>query len=137
LPVANVLTSVIDATPAPPALPAAVTLSGTDSTFDMTYTRRGTGALRVVHGDVEYGPHSVFLYLTSQTPTIIQQEALLPPAHLDLVFDKATGRLTAGEEVSSYFVRLSDYASAAGISEEGLQDRIQGHLTAVFSSGSC
>ncbi|HEX8904684.1 MAG TPA: hypothetical protein VF771_07565, partial [Longimicrobiaceae bacterium] len=88
-------------------------------------------------GDVEFGGHSVFLFLTSQSPTIVQQEALLPPSHLDLVFDAGARRLTAGAEVSGYYVRRSDYARAAGISEEGLQDRILGHITAMLSEGSC
>ncbi|HEX6746230.1 MAG TPA: hypothetical protein VF092_02865 [Longimicrobium sp.] len=137
IPAADLLTSVIDTTSGPGRVGASLTLSGAAPQFEMVYAARTSGTLRQVRGDVEFGEHSVFLFLTSQSPTIIQQEALLPPAHLDLVFDAPARRLTAGDEVSSYFVRRSDYARAAGISEEGLQDRIQGHVTATFSEGPC
>lgn len=137
IPSVDLLASVIDTDPAPPGQGASLTLSGVAPEFEMVYTRRGGGPLRQVRGDMEFGDGSVFLYLTSQSPTIIQQEALLPPYHLDLVFHASPRRLTAGDEVGSYFVRRSDYTAAAGISEEGLQDRIQGHVTASFSAGSC
>jgi len=136
LPSVDLLARVIDANPAPPAQGASLTLSGVAAEFEMVYTHRN-GQLRQVRGDVEYGTGSVFLYLTSQSPTIVQEEALLPPGHLDLVFSGAPRRLTAGTEVGSYYVRRSDYTRAAGISEEGLQDRIQGHVTASFSAEAC
>ena len=137
LPAVDLLARVIDASPAPPAQGASVTLSGAAPEFEIVYTHRGDALLRQARGDVEFGSGSVFLYLTSQTPTIIQQEALLPPGHLDLVFHASPRRLTAGDEVSAYFVRRSDYTHAAGISEEGLSDRIQGHVTAMFSADAC
>ena len=62
---------------------------------------------------------------------------LLPPAHLDLVFHPASRRLTAGSEVSAYAVRRQDYARAAGITAEGLQERIYGHITAEFAQDAC
>ena len=136
LPPVDLLATVIDASPAPPAQGASLTLSGVAAEFELVYTHRN-GVLRQVRGDVEYGTGSVFLYLTSQSPTIIQQEALLPQGHLDLVFSAAPRRLSAGTEVSSYTVRRLDYTRAAGISEEGLQDRIQGHVTASFSADGC
>lgn len=137
IPTADLLTSVIDTSAGPGKAAATLTLSGSAPQFEVDYTHRGDGVLRQVRGDVEFGGHSVFLFLTSQSPTIIQQEALLPPSHLDLVFDAASKRLTAGSEVSAYYVRRSDYAHAAGISEEGLQDRILGHVTAVLSASPC
>jgi len=137
LPAVDLLARVIDPAPAAPAQGASLTLSGAAPEFELVYTRRGDGALRQVRGDVEFGTGSVFLYLTSQSPTIVQQEALLPPNHLDLVFDAATRTLTAGDEVSGYYVRTSDYTRAAGISSEGLQDRILGHVTASFAAGAC
>ena len=137
LPAVDLLARVIDAAPAPPGQGASLTLSGVAPEFEMVYTRRGAGTLRQVRGDMEFGDGSVFLYITSQSPTIIQQEALLPPNHLDLVFHASPRRLTAGDEVSSYYVRRSDYTTAAGISDEGLQDRILGHVTASFSEGTC
>jgi hypothetical protein len=137
IPAVDLLARVIDASPTPPAQGASLTLSGAAPQFEMVYTHRGDDLLRQVRGDVEFGSGSVFLYLTSQSPTIIQQEALLPPNHLDLVFHASPRRLTAGDEVSAYFVRRSDYTHAAGISEEGLADRIQGHVTATFSADGC
>jgi hypothetical protein len=137
LPSVDVLARVVDAAPPPPSPGASLTLSGIAPEFDLVYTRRGSGSLRQVQGDVEFGENSVFLYLTSRSPTIIQQEALLPPNHLDLVYDGRTLQLTAGDEVSAYYVRRSDYTLAAGISEEGLQDRILGHVQARFARGSC
>lgn len=137
LPAVDLLARVIDPAPTPPAPGASLTLSGAAPAFELVYSHRGDAALRQVRGDVEFGRSSVFLYLTSQSPTIVQQEALLPPDHLDLVFHGSPRRLTAGDEVSGYYVRLSDYTSAAGISGEGLQDRILGHLTASFSADAC
>lgn len=136
LPSVDLLANVIDANPTPPAQGASLTLSGVAAEFELVYTHRN-GTLRQVRGDVEYGTGSVFLYLTSQSPTVIQQEALLPPGHLDLVFSAAPRRLSAGNEVSSYYVRRSDYTDAAGISGEGLQNQIQGHVTASFSAEGC
>ena len=137
LPAVDLLARVIDPAPAPPAQGASLTLSGAAPEFELVYSHRGDAVLRQVRGDMEFGTGSVFLYLTSQSPTIVQQEALLPPNHLDLVFHASPRRLTAGDEVSSYYVRRSDYTSAAGISEEGLQDRITGHVAAVFAEGTC
>jgi hypothetical protein len=125
LPAVDLLTRVIDPAPAPPGQGASLTLSGAAPEFELVYSHRGDGALRQVRGDMEFGAGSVFLYLTSQSPTIIQQEALLPPNHLDLVFHPSPRRLTAGDEVGAYYVRTSDYTRAAGISGEGLQDHIK------------
>jgi len=137
LPAVDLLARVVDPAPAPPAQGASLTLSGVAPEFELVYAHHGDGVLRQVRGDMEFGTGSVFLYLTSQSPTIVQQEALLPPNHLDLVFHASPRRLTAGDEVSSYYVRRSDYTSAAGISEEGLQDRILGHVSASFSVDAC
>lgn len=137
LPAADVLARVMDVAP-PPGQPApSISLSGAAPEFDLVYVRRGDGALQQLRGDVEYGRTSVFLYPHSQAASLIALEALLPPAHLDLVFHPATRTLTAGDEVSAYAVRRQDYARAAGISAEGLQERIHGHITAVLSEGSC
>jgi hypothetical protein len=131
LPEADVLARVMEAAP-----PPAVTLSGTAPEFELAYVRRGGEGQRL-QGDVEFGAGSVFLYLHSQTASVIPLEMLLPPSHLDLVFHPAERRLTAGTEVSSYTVRRQDYARAAGISPEGLQERIRGHVTAQLAEGGC
>jgi hypothetical protein len=137
LPQVDLLRSVIDT--APPASKTAprLVLSGAVPEFDLAYTRRGDGVVQHATGDVEFGGHSVFLYLNSRVPTSIQTESLLPQGHLDLVYAAATHRLSAGDEVSAYWVRRSDYTHASGVSEEGLQDRIYGHVSATFSAGGC
>ncbi|MDB4949550.1 MAG: hypothetical protein JWM27_2199 [Gemmatimonadetes bacterium] len=137
LPAVDLLARVID--PAPPAgKPDPVLhLSGTAPRFDLAYTRRADGFAQRAEGGVEFGGSSVFLYLTSDVPTSIQTESLLPQGHLDLVFHPATRRLTAGDEVSVYWVRRSDYTAASGFPAEALQDRIYGHVTASFDAGAC
>ena len=137
LPVADVLAAVMEASPAAPLPPPVITLSGTGPEFELVYTRRRDGTVQHLRGDMEFGPRSVFLYPASRAPTLIPFETLLPPVHLDLVFHPAAGRLTAGNEVSGYYVRRGDYARAAGIPVEGLQDRIFGHVTAVLARDGC
>lgn len=137
LPAADVLAAVMVANPAPPLPPPSITLSGAAAEFELVYTRRGDGAVQRVRGDVEFGAGSVFLYLNSQVPTRVPFEALLPQGHLDLVFHAASGRLTAGDEVSAYWVRRGDYAAATGMDADALQDRIYGHIDAVFARDGC
>lgn len=137
LPAADVLGAVMTADPPPPLAPPSLTLSGAAPGFELVYTRRGDGVTQRLRGDVEFGSGSVFLYVGSRGPSVVPFEALLPPGHLDLVFHAATGRLTAGEEVSAYSVRRRDYAAAAGLDEDGLRDRIPGHITAVFARNGC
>jgi hypothetical protein len=137
LPIADVLASVMDVHPPSPLPPPSITLSAAAPEFELVYTRRVDGALQRLRGDVEFGGRSVFLYPNSQAPTLIPFEALLPQGHLDLVFHAATGRLTAGDEVSAYSVRRHDYAAAAGMDESGLQDRIFGHVTATLARDGC
>jgi hypothetical protein len=132
LPEADVLARVMDGVPVP-----TLTLLGTAPEFELAYARRGEAAVQRLRGDVELGAGSVFLYPSSQTASLAALETLLPPAHLDLVFHPATRRLTAGSEVSAYWVRRQDYARAAGITAEGLQERISGHITAELAEGSC
>ena len=137
LPAADVLKAVMIADPRAPLPPPSITLSGVAPEFEFVYTRHRDGAARRLRGDVEFGTGSVILYVNSRAPTVVPFETLLPQGHLDLVFHAASGRMTAGEEVSAYSVRRRDYAAAAGIAEEGLQDRIVGHITAAFARDAC
>ena len=137
LPAADVLNAVMIADPPAPLPPPSITLSGVAPEFDLVYTRRRDGAAQRLDGDVEFGTGSVFLYLNSRAPTLVPFETLLPPGHLDLVFHAAAGRMTAGGEVSAYYVRRRDYAAAAGIPEEGLQERIVGHISAALARDGC
>jgi hypothetical protein len=137
LPQVDLLATVIDASPAAPKPAPTLVLSATTAEFDLSYTRRGDGVVQHATGDVEFGGRSVFLFLNSRIPTSIQTEALLPQGHLDLVYTAATHHLSAGDEVGAYWVRRSDYTHASGVSEEGLQDRIYGHVGATFSAAGC
>ncbi|HYR12229.1 MAG TPA: hypothetical protein VEQ60_30865 [Longimicrobium sp.] len=137
LPPADVLGAVMVADPPPPLAPPSLTLGGAAPGFELAYTRRRDGTTQRLHGEVEFGTGSVFLYVGSGGPSVVPFEALLPPWHLDLVFHAATGRLTAGEEVSAYSVHRRDYAAATGVDEDGLRDRISGHVTAVFARNGC
>jgi hypothetical protein len=132
LPEADVVARVMAGVPVP-----TLTLSGTAPEFELAYARQGESAVQRLRGDVEFGSGSVFLYPNSQTASVVALETLLPPAHLDLVFHPASRRLTAGSEVSAYAVRRQDYARAAGITSEGLQERIYGHITAELAQDAC
>ncbi|HEU0055459.1 MAG TPA: hypothetical protein VFQ39_19865 [Longimicrobium sp.] len=136
LPVADLLQGVVQRTPpAGKPLPT-LTLSPSSAQYELVYTRKSDNFLQQLRGTVEYGDNSVFLNVGAAS-AIVPQELLLPPSHLDLVFSTAPKRLSAGVEVSQYSVRREDYARAAGITEEGLAQRIFGHLSAGFAEGDC
>ncbi|HEX5726051.1 MAG TPA: hypothetical protein VFX98_11335 [Longimicrobiaceae bacterium] len=137
LPPANLLERIIDTTPPVGRPGPSVALSGDAAVFDLVYTRQGNNFLQQLRGEMEFGENSVFLRMFQGGPAVgIPAELLLPP-HLDLVFSATPRRLTAGEEVSGYSVARADYARAAGISEDNLAPRINGHVTALFSAEGC
>ncbi|HWK88646.1 MAG TPA: hypothetical protein VNP72_01575 [Longimicrobium sp.] len=138
LPVADLLQRVIETAPQGGRPGPSVALSSSAPRFDLVYTHRGDNFVRQIDGEVEFGQNSVFLrmYTGSSAPGV-PAELLMPP-HLDLVYTSSgPRRLTAGTEVSGYNVNRADYARAAGITEEGLQPRIFGHVTALFSAQGC
>lgn len=137
LPVADLMTAVID--PSPPAgkLAPSLTLAPDADRFQLAYTRRSNGFTQLLTNEVDYGRRSATLELASEEGTTVQRELLLPEGALELDYDEATRRFEAPAGVPGHYVRRSDYARAAGITEEGLQERIFGRLTGTFARGSC
>ena len=121
----------------PPATRPRPSLSLSSRSFDLTYTRKTDNFLQQLRSTYELGTNQVALRIYSgETPTAIAAELLLPQV-VALRFAASPKRLTADGNGFIYTVRRADYARAAGISEEGLQDRINGRLTATFRTGSC
>jgi hypothetical protein len=134
LPAAELLRTVVDTTPSPgrPEPTLAVALNGT---YDLVYTRQSDNFLQQLRGNVSYGQELIGLDLSSGT---LPAELLLPRV-LSLRFNGTGGqRLTAGAgDNFPYAVSRADYARAAGVSEEGLQNTINGSLRASLSTGGC
>jgi hypothetical protein len=137
LPVADVLASGV-ANPAPAGKPSpTVTLSPNAPQYEVAYTRKSDSFLQLLRGSVDLHATSVSLsFPTSGSGSDVSRELLLP-AVLDLQFAASPRMLSASPATTTYGVRRSDYAKAAGISEEGLQDQIFGTLTARFQAGGC
>jgi hypothetical protein len=135
LPTADVLATVINTAPPAPKQPPSLTLSGTATQYQLIYTRRSDNFLQQVNGDTYLSSNMVFVDLPSADASDAVRETLLPP-QLPLVYDAAARRLSV-QSGNVYTVRRADYARAAGITEEGLQDHISGQLTASFSAGPC
>ena len=74
LPAADVLTAVMIADPPAPLPPPSITLSGAAPEFELVYTRRRDGVPQRLRGDVEFGTGSVFLYVSSQVPSVVPFE---------------------------------------------------------------
>jgi hypothetical protein len=85
---------------------------------------------------VGYGQQHVTISLPTSSP--IASELLLPRP-LNLRFSSTSGnRLTADvSDNLQYAVNRADYARAARVSEEGLQNTINGTLTASLSVNGC
>jgi hypothetical protein len=135
LPAADVLATVINTAPPAPKQPPSLTLSGTAAEYQLIYTRRSDNFLQQLTGDTYLSPNVVFVNFPSADASDAVRETLLP-AQLALTYDAAAKRLVA-QPGFVYSVRRADYARAAGITEEGLQDRISGQLTATFAVGTC
>ena len=135
LPPADLLTSVVDTTPPAgrPDFTVALTQQGI---YDVLYTRSDAVAQQL-RGSLSFGEATVTLNFASQDSEVTQE--LLLPRPLILQFTAAgagAARLQAGGGIP-YAVARADYASAAGISQEGLQPTINGSLTAVLVDGGC
>lgn len=135
LPVADLLQRIIDPTPPAGKLPPTVTLSGSVPQYQLVYTRTSDAFSQDQRGSVSFGERTVNLSLGSETGSEIVREALLP-SNLQLTFNAGAGTLTT-TGTSLYSVRRADYARAAGITQEGLQERINGKLTATLQEGGC
>ena len=134
-PVADLLATVVNPSPPAPKQPPSLTLSGQAYAYQLVYTRRSDNFLQLLDGDVELRESAVAVDFPDEDDSEVVRELLLPP---ELAFNFADNprRLSSAGSLT-YSVRRSDYARAAGISEEGLQERISGHLDATFTTGAC
>jgi hypothetical protein len=134
-PTANLLATVVNPTPPAPKQPPSLTLSGQANAYQLIYTRRSDNFLQQLNGSVDLRQSEVVADFPDESDSEVVRELLLPPA-VAFTFADSPKRLTSAGSLT-YSVRRSDYARAAGISEEGLQERISGHLDATFTTGAC
>ncbi|HEX8906830.1 MAG TPA: hypothetical protein VF771_18410 [Longimicrobiaceae bacterium] len=135
LPAANLLATIVNTTPPAPKQPPSLTLSGDAAQYQLLYTRKSDNFLQELRGSVSFGSTNVFANVPDESDSEVRRELLLP-GQLILNFTDQPRRLAATGDIP-YSVRRSDYARAAGISEEGLQERINGSLSGTFSVGAC
>lgn len=135
LPTADVRQSVMNLNP--PATRPRPSLSLSSRSYDLTYTRRSDNFLQQLRGSYDLGRQDVALRIYSgETPSAIAAELLLPQV-LPLRFTDSPRRLTADGGGFPYTVRRADYARAAGITENGLQERIEGRMIASLAAPTC
>jgi hypothetical protein len=122
----------------PPATRPRPSVSLSNFSYDLTYTRKSDNFLQQTRGSASLGAREVVLRLyTGDTPSAIARELLLPEG-LALTFQAGSPRqLTAGATGFTYPVRRADYARAAGVSEAGLQEQINGRMAATLASPTC
>ena len=135
LPAANLLATVINTNPPAPKQPPSLTLSSTEHRYQLVYTRKSDNFLQTVQGDMHLYPTQVALDLPNENQSEVTRELLLP-TQLWLGFAENPKHLVTNTALV-YSVRRTDYARAAGITENGLADQISGTLTASFSTGAC
>jgi hypothetical protein len=135
LPTADVRQGVMNLNP--PATRPRPSLSLSNRSFDLTYTRKSDNFLQQLRGTYDLGTSDVVLRIYSgEAPTALAAELLLPPS-VPLTFAGSPKRLTAGGNGFVYTVRRADYARAAGVQENGLQERIEGRLSATLAAPAC
>jgi len=121
----------------PPATRPRPSVSISNYTFDLTYTRKSDNFLQQLRSSATLGRTEVALRIySSETPTAIAAELLLPQT-LTLTFQQSPRRLVANGSGFLYGVRRADYARAAGVSEEGLDAQINGRIFATLASPTC
>lgn len=133
LPAANLLGTVIDVTP-PAGRPAPTIALAANATYDLAYTAQSTQFLEQIRGSIGYREDQITLSFPSGDENAA---ALLMPRNLLLNFDAGTHRLTGDAAGFAYPVARADYAAAAGISQEGLQNSINGTLSVAFARDGC
>ncbi|MFL5385969.1 MAG: hypothetical protein ACJ8GN_25920 [Longimicrobiaceae bacterium] len=134
-PVANLLATVVNPTPPAPKQPPSLTLSGQSNAYQLIYTRRSDNFLQQLTGGVDLRPSEVAIDFPDEDDSEVVRELLLPSVLAFNFSDNPRRLSSAGSLV--YSVRRSDYARAAGITEQGLADRISGSLNATFTTGTC
>jgi hypothetical protein len=132
LPVADLLTTVVDTTP-PAGRPDATIALAANATYDLAYTAAQSSFLEQLRGSIGYREDAI----TLSVPVEDQAAALLLPRNLLLSYNAGTKRLSGDASGFPYPVARADYARAAGISEEGLQNQINGSLTVMFQENGC
>ncbi|HET7464210.1 MAG TPA: hypothetical protein VFJ82_23335 [Longimicrobium sp.] len=135
LPQANLLASIVALNPPAPKQPPSLTLSGQSASYQLLYTRKTDSFTQDLRGTVALGVDEIILSVPDEATTEVRRELLLP-AQLLLHFGRSPNQLAVTGDIL-YSVRRADYAHAAGISEEGLQDRINGSLTGLLTTGAC
>lgn len=133
LPAANLLTSVIDTTP-PAGRPEPTIALAANATYDLVYTDLGSQFLEQIRGSIAYREDQITLSFPASDPNAA---ALLMPRSLLLNYDASAHRLSGDASGFAYPVARADYAAAAGISEEGLQNTINGTVAVTFALGGC
>jgi hypothetical protein len=134
-PTADVLATVVNTSPPAPKQPPSLTLSGQSGAYQLIYTRRSDNFLQQLNGSVDLYGSQLSVRFPDASDSEPVRETLLPDRLL-LNFNDAPRRLSS-VPAQSYSVRRADYARAAGITEDGLQDRITGTLSASFSTNGC
>ncbi len=135
LPTANLLATVIDPAPPAPKQPPSLTLSSQVGGYQLLYTRRSDSFTQDLRNVAALGTEDIVLSVPDEATSDVRNELLLP-AQLRLRFTANPRTLTATPDFF-YTVRRADYARAAGITEEGLAERITGVLAATFTVGGC
>lgn len=133
LPAADLLTSVVDTTP-PAGRPQATIALAANGTYDLAYTSQQTAFLEQIRGTIGYRDDQITLSFPSGNENAA---ALLMPRTLLLNYNAAQRTLTGDASGFPYPVARADYANAAGISQEGLQNSINGTATVVFALNGC
>ena len=131
LPVADLLTAVVDTTP-PPSRPEA-TISFANGQYDLVYTRLNDAFLQQVRGSVAYGTNTV----TVSLPTNEATTELLLPRPLTLGFTDGANRVLSIQTPFAHSVARADYARAIGSNGQGLAETIQGTTTVTLSTAPC
>lgn len=134
LPVADLLTSVMDSTPGAGLPTPSVALSGTAYHYQLRYVRESDAFLRLLEGGTALGAATVTPRFFEENPGAVASELLLPST-VAFTFLEAPHRLT--DTTPPYTVRRADYAAAAGIPETDLQERVTGRMEASLQVGGC
>ncbi|HEX2076745.1 MAG TPA: hypothetical protein VHG08_03520 [Longimicrobium sp.] len=134
LPRADLLISVVDTTP-PAGRPEATLALAENGTYDLVYTAQSTAFLEQIRGSIDYREDEIVLNIPSNDE---KAAALLFPSRtLLLAWNASAKRLTGDAAGFPFAVARGHYAAAAGISEEGLQNTINGQLSVGLAQGAC
>ncbi|HYH79750.1 MAG TPA: hypothetical protein VEX86_08125 [Longimicrobium sp.] len=135
LPAANLLATVINPSPPAPKQAPSLTLSGSVAGYQLLYTRRSDNFTQDLRNPLALGTEDIVLSVPDEAASEARSELLLP-GQFRLRFSDNPRTLTARPEFF-YTVTRANYARAAGISEDGLAERITGVISGVFTVGSC